>query len=1116
MPRVIPGPPATEKSSKSIALAPRHGQLYLAYITKTSAFIFRNCTEVLQVIEQPFDDNPLECIAFDRRTGQIALSSGQDFVIYDEVYTFVPEEQNRTNGQTGVHTDGLNITWTYGRRSSVSGTPIRSLSWGLGGEILVSNNHLSLFHLSTQTQDLRNTWSYPLAAEVEAAIFSPDASLIASYGRHDRLVKVWRRLSDRVSSTGAKTSDFDFIYLPHPRMVDDVKWRQPLHEDLLVDNIVYTTSVDQELRAWTSDIPHDSHLLTLHETLSLECDYDCSRKVAVVLDDDVFAWALTKATKRGPAGDEQAEAETLLKRISKGQFEVVLTLSIDGSMDAFTLHNLGSRNDKESTQELFFTSSGIPLLRDYRGSLDDIWISAEVQRHGDHDLLLFVGCPDHIVVYEAQLFGLFSIEPVVNKLLVLDGHRAHIDALLASPEKKIKSRDVDEKTITWKLENNIYMKAILSENELKDTNVSSNHATMVPPEIQAAVTEDIQLVSCTDEWTAVVTSAVAGRVQIWRNGLSTTFSGAPESVFFASETVVSMCWTTDHIHPVKLVVCTNYSVYVLSASCLINEADQRWIMSWSYHTRTLMAQVISHVVYDTGNIIVSVASQLYTFAEEEWYCHNKSLTYNEELPLFHPSFLRQLIALGKFDGARTILSHFHDALINSSAVTDLRACLNLTDEQLFSETRTKSSQDKTNQSTRYGALFDTGAPDSGVDGAFSSSKAASLISLLKAISVAELQDDDVEELRLLANALVRIDPDESSLDLMGRRFYMSYIIMQERNANRSSTEVSQLTDEDVLWASKSEKQDILLTLVKSSVTSLTWQAAKAAKVFLWLKDRTALLQVAEIVAKAEFLKGEARDPVAASIWYQAMHKKATLLSLWRISGTHPEHNLTTKILANDFEQSKWITTANKNAYALVGRRRFEYAAAWFLLAGSLKDAIQVCIRNVADLDLAFAIARIWEDDHRGVVTTSILDKNYQDLARCSGSRVLACWASEFAGKFHESMQIATKTFGPNTRDTPALISVYEDLRRRTGPSANEREIVKYVIGLLELRGCHRISRYIARTWEYQAPTYGSSQQQTQEELTLEDYKAKKREVLVEAPQAIYQEPTMDSFAAFDF
>jgi hypothetical protein len=45
----------------------------------------------------------------------------------------------------------------------------------------------------------------------------------------------------------------------------------------------------------------------------------------------------------------------------------------------------------------------------------------------------------------------------------------------------------------------------------------------------------------------------------------------------------------------------------------------------------------------------------------------------------------------------------------------------------------------------------------------------------------------------------------------------------------------------------------------------------------------------------------------------------------------------------------------------------EYAAAFFLLGGSLRDAVNVCIKQLGDFQLAVALARIVEQSNEGQV-----------------------------------------------------------------------------------------------------------------------------------------------------
>lgn len=70
----------------------------------------------------------------------------------------------------------------------------------------------------------------------------------------------------------------------------------------------------------------------------------------------------------------------------------------------------------------------------------------------------------------------------------------------------------------------------------------------------------------------------------------------------------------------------------------------------------------------------------------------------------------------------------------------------------------------------------------------------------------------------------------------------------------------------------------------------------------------------------------------------------------------------TAFFSNNFSEDRWRKAALKNAYALLGKQRFDHAAAFFLLAGNLKDAVEICLNRLQDLQLAIIIIRIYQGD----------------------------------------------------------------------------------------------------------------------------------------------------------
>jgi hypothetical protein len=75
----------------------------------------------------------------------------------------------------------------------------------------------------------------------------------------------------------------------------------------------------------------------------------------------------------------------------------------------------------------------------------------------------------------------------------------------------------------------------------------------------------------------------------------------------------------------------------------------------------------------------------------------------------------------------------------------------------------------------------------------------------------------------------------------------------------------------------------------------------------------------------------------------------------------------------------------------------EYAAAFFLLADHLKDAISVLSNQLDDIQLAIAVARVYEGDH-GPILQEFLTSKVLPQAVNDGNRWMATWALWMLGK----------------------------------------------------------------------------------------------------------------------
>lgn len=165
----------------------------------------------------------------------------------------------------------------------------------------------------------------------------------------------------------------------------------------------------------------------------------------------------------------------------------------------------------------------------------------------------------------------------------------------------------------------------------------------------------------------------------------------------------------------------------------------------------------------------------------------------------------------------------------------------------------------------------------------------------------------------------------------------------------------------------------------------------------------------EVMARNQYMSGDNRDPIACSLFYFALGKIKLVHGLWRQAAWHKEQATMLKFLNNNFSEPRWRTAALKNAFALLSKRRFgmhclctlwrsnglnlfvEYAAAFFLLGGCLKDAVNVCLKNLQDFQLAIALVRVVEGDHspllRDILTSTVIPTAFKE-----GNRWLASWA----------------------------------------------------------------------------------------------------------------------------
>lgn len=202
-----------------------------------------------------------------------------------------------------------------------------------------------------------------------------------------------------------------------------------------------------------------------------------------------------------------------------------------------------------------------------------------------------------------------------------------------------------------------------------------------------------------------------------------------------------------------------------------------------------------------------------------------------------------------------------------------------------------------------------------------------------------------------------------SLDDCGLRFLMAmkhfnYLIRCLPLAQRTQFQKQGVVTSNIVWAFHSESEEELLNLIPNySKGQVKWSQLRELGVGWWLRNQTLLKTCVEKLAKSAFQQKQ--DPLDAALYYIAMKKKSVVWGLYK----NKRDDKMTSFFANNFSEDRWRKAALKNAFALLGKQRFDHAVAFFLLAGSLNDAIEVCLTKLDDLQLALVITRLYEGEH---------------------------------------------------------------------------------------------------------------------------------------------------------
>ncbi|KAL0782788.1 hypothetical protein CaCOL14_000694 [Colletotrichum acutatum] len=1038
---------------------PRRG----VYITGSAITILGDADTIIQTI---YDDDPshLQAAAFDESSGKITTCT--ESVI--RVYKPFGQSENALKW-------GLQSSWPVPDRQHA--TKGISLSWGGNEELLVAHSALYLYSTADEPEQL---WNKQLPNSVKLAEISYDSAYIACVGAHDCLVKVWRRLT-----YGAEDVRFDLAYLRHPDLVASLRWRKPLHTDQTVENVLFTTCADNLVRVWTGTDTHAFRHMNLWGSVDLASSFrdlglgstrPTAPLVTFVIDGREVSAATELAVQRCSVKDKPRDA-ALERLISLANNSAELCVASDaiGNMMIFAFEDVGSktRKSQDAIRVTSFKSHTLDFRSDHQG--------ADAHANGQEKTSISEFCRFKLKDAEGIAYML-PVDPAgstpatsgfldvfARDIAVSYTHAGRVDFWTARVGNTGKS-------VGW-------------------LSTSSAETGLVEP----------ALVSGSTLKKAAIVDSARSQLFIWDiGGARLEFT----QDYGRHNTIQDLDWTSTPDSQSILAVGFQSKVVLLSQMRFdyLNKGP-----AWAAVREISIREFTPHPIGDStwlgdGHLVIGSGNQMFVHGREYdlsgslinslqlphrkngvWDLFDAVQRFNGPLPVFHPQFLSQCILAGKSTIVRTILMSLHKTLKFLIAGETVDDYLGLEPAVFYSSGASPTQASESQVGSHFSLQVSADETDS--EEPFSEETALAINGRLTKVGLQQLSGHEQIQLADIVECVGIVEKQRRSLDENGARFMLFF---RQHGLRKGRTSEIQMSWREINWAYHSNSQDILTDFVsKQCHGALRWEDARESGMFMWLTDRNALLAQFELVARNEYTKSEMKNPVDCSIYYLALKKKTVLQGLWRMAHWNREQGATQKLLSNNFEDPKWRTTALKNAYALLSKRRFEYAAAFFLLADHLQDAVNVCLNQLKDLQLAVAIARVYEGD-RGPVLKKLLEEEVLAVAAKEGNRWLASWAFWMLNRKDMAVRalispvytLVETPCSPNMQsklfltDDPALVVLYSQLRQKTLQTLRgaskvtprvEWEFVLHSAKLYDRMGCDLLGLDLVRNWEFLKP-----------------------------------------------
>ena len=210
---------------------------------------------------------------------------------------------------------------------------------------------------------------------------------------------------------------------------------------------------------------------------------------------------------------------------------------------------------------------------------------------------------------------------------------------------------------------------------------------------------------------------------------------------------------------------------------------------------------------------------------------------------------------------------------------------------------------------------------------------------------------------------------ESKKEVKPSRFVAPSVLCRDTTNRKTMSESSGpgalVSSGACLSALMSNSQERLLEWARTAFTGMNWDMVRRNRIPFWLRSDKSLARVSEEVGQTIFR--EKRDVMECAIFFIVARKLRTLRNLAATDRSDSGQKFFKFLTSHDFTSERGKRAAEKNAFSLLRKCRYQVASAFFLLSEppALQSALETIVAKLHDVDLAFMVARLMDSKELG-------------------------------------------------------------------------------------------------------------------------------------------------------